>query len=93
VSCSSSSVGGQKWNTTTTKASQREKKSQKEEGEEGEEGEGEGERKVHCEVEVISWRERRIKAQILVYADIQSVWNSLTDYERLADFIPNLVCR
>lgn len=90
VSCSSSSVGGQKWNTTTTKASQREKKSQKEEGEEGEEGEGE--RKVHCEVEVISWRERRIKAQILVYADIQSVWNSLTDYERLADFIPNLVC-
>jgi hypothetical protein len=91
VSCSSSSVGGQKWNTTTTKASQREKKSQKEEGEEGEEGEGE--RKVHCEVEVISWRERRIKAQILVYADIQSVWNSLTDYERLADFIPNLVCR
>ncbi|KAJ6775094.1 hypothetical protein OIU79_018304 [Salix purpurea] len=62
-------------------------KFQKEEREEGE-----GEREVHCEVEVISWRERRIKAQILVYADIQSVWNSLTDYERLADFIPNLVC-
>lgn len=58
-----------------------------------EEKEKEGERKVHCEVEVISWRERRIKAQILVYADIQSVWNAITDYERLADFIPNLVWR
>ncbi|OMO52019.1 hypothetical protein CCACVL1_29425 [Corchorus capsularis] len=49
-------------------------------------------RKVHCEVEVISWRERRIKAEISVAADIDSVWNALTDYERLADFIPNLVC-
>ncbi|KAL6338799.1 hypothetical protein AAG906_023949 [Vitis piasezkii] len=55
--------------------------------------EEEGERKVHCEVEVISWRERRIKAEILVNADIESVWDALTDYERLADFIPNLVCR
>ncbi|XVE83428.1 hypothetical protein DITRI_Ditri16bG0088000 [Diplodiscus trichospermus] len=49
-------------------------------------------RKVRCEVEVLSWRERRIKAEILVSADIDSVWNALTDYERLADFIPNLVC-
>ncbi|XP_068319970.1 uncharacterized protein [Pyrus communis] len=56
----------------------------------GEEGGG-GERKVQCEVELISWRERRIKADILVNADIDSVWNALTDYERLADFIPNLV--
>ncbi|KAJ6413661.1 hypothetical protein OIU84_006461 [Salix udensis] len=87
VSCSSSYVEGLKWNTRATKVSQRVMKFQKEEREEGE-----GEREVHCEVEVISWRERRIKAQILVYADIQSVWNSLTDYERLADFIPNLVC-
>ncbi|KAJ9176997.1 hypothetical protein P3X46_012254 [Hevea brasiliensis] len=49
-------------------------------------------RKVNCQVEVISWRERRIKAQITVNADIQSVWTALTDYERLADYIPNLVC-
>ncbi|XP_022750866.1 uncharacterized protein LOC111299726 [Durio zibethinus] len=49
-------------------------------------------RKVYCEVEVLSWRERRIKAEISVSADIDSVWNALTDYERLADFIPNLVC-
>ena len=48
---------------------------------------------VYCEVEVISWRERRIKAQISIHAHIQSVWNALTDYERLADYIPNLVSR
>lgn len=53
----------------------------------------EGERKVHCEVEVISWRERRIRAEICVNAGIESVWHALTDYERLADFIPNLICR
>ncbi|XP_052188806.1 uncharacterized protein LOC127799110 isoform X2 [Diospyros lotus] len=50
-----------------------------------------GERTVNCEVEVISWRERRVKAQVLVNSDIELVWNALTDYERLADFIPNLV--
>ena len=50
-------------------------------------------RNVNCEVEVISWRERRIKAEISVNADVESVWNALTDYERLADFIPNLVSR
>ncbi|GER38092.1 cyclase/dehydrase family protein [Striga asiatica] len=54
---------------------------------------GLGERKVKCEVEVISWRERRIKAEISVNADVDSVWTALTDYERLADFIPNLVSR
>ncbi|KAG7608600.1 Coenzyme Q-binding protein COQ10 START domain [Arabidopsis suecica] len=50
-----------------------------------------GERKVRCEVDVISWRERRIRGEIWVDSDSQSVWNVLTDYERLADFIPNLV--
>ncbi|KAJ8548280.1 hypothetical protein K7X08_030749 [Anisodus acutangulus] len=49
------------------------------------------EKKVGCEVEVVSWRERKIKAEILVNADVDSVWNALTDYERLADFVPNLV--
>ncbi|MCD7454779.1 hypothetical protein HAX54_026073 [Datura stramonium] len=49
------------------------------------------EKKVRCEVEVVSWRERKIKAEIFVNADVDSVWNSLTDYERLADFVPNLV--
>nr|XP_023920550.1 uncharacterized protein LOC112032077 isoform X4 [Quercus suber] len=63
------------------------------EEEEEEEEEEEDRKLVHCEVEVISWRERRIKAQISVHAHIQSVWNALTDYERLADYIPNLVSR
>ncbi|GAB2218570.1 hypothetical protein Drorol1_Dr00001797 [Drosera rotundifolia] len=58
----------------------------------GEEERGSEEREVKCEVEVVSWRERRIRAEIEVNADVESVWNVLTDYERLADFIPNLVC-
>ncbi|KAL9329799.1 hypothetical protein ACSQ67_004802 [Phaseolus vulgaris] len=49
------------------------------------------EREVQCEVQVVSWRERRVKAEISVSADIESIWNALTDYEHLADFIPNLV--
>lgn len=55
--------------------------------------EEEGDREVHCELQVVSWRERRVKADISINADINSVWNSLTDYEHLADFIPNLVWR
>ncbi|XP_031473417.1 uncharacterized protein LOC116245933 isoform X1 [Nymphaea colorata] len=58
-----------------------------EEKEEEEENKG-----VHCEVEVISWRERRIKASITVEEDEEAVWKVLTDYEKLADFVPNLVC-
>ncbi|PWA69416.1 cyclase/dehydrase [Artemisia annua] len=53
--------------------------------------EGGKKRKVKCEVEVISWRERRVKSQVEVDADVESVWTALTDYERLADFIPNLI--
>lgn len=55
--------------------------------------EEDGEREVHCEVKVISWRERRIKGEIFIDADIESIWNALTDYEHLADFIPNLIWR
>lgn len=55
--------------------------------------EGGKKRKVKCEVEVISWRERRVKSQVEVDADVESVWTALTDYERLADFIPNLIFR
>ncbi|XP_026445645.1 uncharacterized protein LOC113346316 [Papaver somniferum] len=80
-------------NNTNSRSSTSGRSSTKEqtirEAEHNEEGE---ERKVHCEVDVISWRERRIKANVLVDADIDSVWDSLTDYERLADFIPNLIC-
>ncbi|CAL9094829.1 unnamed protein product [Musa acuminata var. zebrina] len=52
---------------------------------------GGGAEEVHCEVDVVSWRERRVRAWILVSADVESVWSVLTDYERLADFVPNLV--
>ncbi|PKU75326.1 hypothetical protein MA16_Dca016108 [Dendrobium catenatum] len=51
----------------------------------------EEERPVHYEVDVVSWRERRIRAKVLVHADVDTVWTVLTDYERLADFIPNLI--
>lgn len=61
-------------------------------GEQEVEGEEKQER-VHCEVEVVSWRERRVRAWVLVDADADTVWGVLTDYEQLADFIPNLVCR
>ncbi|KAJ0502563.1 putative coenzyme Q-binding protein COQ10, START [Helianthus annuus] len=54
---------------------------------------GRKKRKVKCEVEVVSWRERRVKSEVVVDADVDSVWNALTDYERLADFIPNLIFR
>ncbi|KAI3676802.1 hypothetical protein L1987_86415 [Smallanthus sonchifolius] len=53
--------------------------------------EGGRKRMVKCEVEVISWRERRVKSEVDVDADVDSVWKALTDYERLADFIPNLI--
>lgn len=34
-----------------------------------------------------------IKAEILVNADVELVWDALTDYKRLADFVPYLVFR
>ncbi|XP_024517251.1 uncharacterized protein LOC9663170 isoform X1 [Selaginella moellendorffii] len=46
---------------------------------------------VECKVDVISWRERFISATITIEADINRVWEVLTDYERLAEFIPNLI--
>ncbi|KAJ8755613.1 hypothetical protein K2173_022208 [Erythroxylum novogranatense] len=105
VVCSPSVHGTQKWNAKSYNMRRngsaincKIKKLHKAVAEGGEEDDDddddndEGERKVKCQVEVISWRERRIKGQILVYANLQSVWNSLTDYDRLADFIPNLVC-
>lgn len=83
------------WNhSSATRYSPSEAKKKQRCREEGVAGKGEDqERKVHCEVEVVSWRERRIKAETFVHADVETVWNSLTDYERLADFVPNLVSR
>ncbi|CAM0877825.1 unnamed protein product [Alopecurus aequalis] len=46
---------------------------------------------VQCDVDVVSWRERRVFASVAVAADVDTVWRIITDYERLADFVPNLV--
>nr|CAB3492538.1 unnamed protein product [Digitaria exilis] len=46
---------------------------------------------VKCDVDVVSWRERRIVGSVAVAADVDTLWQVITDYERLADFIPNLV--
>nr|XP_004295499.2 PREDICTED: uncharacterized protein LOC101306028 [Fragaria vesca subsp. vesca] len=90
----SSADGSPRWSQchhfTGSQNSAVQKKPRSAEEEERECGGG-GERRVSCEVDMISWRERRVKAEISVNADVDSVWNALTDYERLADFIPNLV--
>ncbi|XP_024312340.1 uncharacterized protein LOC100844212 isoform X2 [Brachypodium distachyon] len=46
---------------------------------------------VQCDVDVVSWRERRVFASVAVAADVDTVWRIITDYERLAEFVPNLV--
>ena len=50
-------------------------------------------REVNCSIEVVSSRERKISGSILVDSSWQHVWEVLTDYERLADFVPSLVRR
>lgn len=40
--------------------------------------------------EKLQGRQRRITAQISIPQTIENVWRVLTDYEHLADFIPNL---
>lgn len=46
----------------------------------------------HIEVEILKTgnNRRRIQSKISVKASLQRVWNILTDYERLAEFIPGL---
>jgi hypothetical protein len=48
---------------------------------------------VDCKIETVAWRKRHISASIEVAATLEQVWGVLTDYERLADFIPNLAKR
>ncbi|XP_027769980.1 uncharacterized protein LOC107024517 isoform X2 [Solanum pennellii] len=62
----------------------------------GEEGSDEEEEDggVETEIEKMGKNRRRIRSKIVVKASLQSVWEVLTDYERLADFIPGLaVCQ
>ena len=49
---------------------------------------------VCIEIEKLESNSRRIRSRIDIDAPLQTVWNILTDYERLADFIPGLaVCQ
>lgn len=45
---------------------------------------------VFIEVTKLEKNSRRIESRISIHASLDSVWSILTDYERLADFIPGL---
>ncbi|XP_071922664.1 uncharacterized protein [Coffea arabica] len=45
---------------------------------------------VDIEIQKTGYNRRRIQSRVSVDASLQSVWNVLTDYEKLADFIPGL---
>ncbi|MCL7025802.1 hypothetical protein MKW94_018156 [Papaver nudicaule] len=45
---------------------------------------------VDIEIEEIGKNSRRIRSQIGIDASLETIWDILTDYERLADFIPGL---
>jgi hypothetical protein len=45
---------------------------------------------VYIEVMKLEKNSRRIESRISIDASLHSIWNILTDYERLADFIPGL---
>ncbi|KAL6954403.1 hypothetical protein U1Q18_040863 [Sarracenia purpurea var. burkii] len=56
-----------------------------------EEGEGdENDDDIEIEIEKLGKNSRRIRSRIAIKASLQTVWNILTDYEKLADFIPGL---
>ncbi len=46
--------------------------------------------KVEIQVEKIAERQRQISAKIQIPQPVEIIWKVLTDYEALADFIPNL---
>ena len=46
--------------------------------------------RVSIKAEKFSPRQRRIVATIAIPRSLEQVWKILTDYERLADFVPNL---
>lgn len=45
---------------------------------------------VYIEIKKLGRNSRRIRSKIRIDASLDTVWNILTDYERLADFIPGL---
>ncbi|XP_024981534.1 uncharacterized protein LOC112518164 [Cynara cardunculus var. scolymus] len=45
---------------------------------------------IEVEIEKLSNNRRRIRSKVAVDASLQTLWSILTDYDRLADFIPGL---
>ncbi|KAL5859385.1 hypothetical protein ACOSQ4_000681 [Xanthoceras sorbifolium] len=45
---------------------------------------------VYIEIEKLGRNSRRIQSKIEIDANLDTVWNILTDYEKLVDFIPGL---
>ncbi|MDZ8189207.1 MAG: SRPBCC family protein [Nostoc sp. ChiSLP02] len=46
--------------------------------------------KVEVQIQKIAQRQRQITARIQIPQPVEKIWQVLTDYEALADFIPNL---
>ncbi|XP_071716355.1 uncharacterized protein [Rutidosis leptorrhynchoides] len=46
---------------------------------------------IEVEIEKLSKNRRRIRSTVVIDASVERIWGILTDYERLADFIPSLV--
>ncbi len=46
--------------------------------------------KVEVQVEKLAQRQRQISAKLRIPQPVEQIWKVLTDYEALADFIPNL---
>ncbi|KAJ9171635.1 hypothetical protein P3X46_014973 [Hevea brasiliensis] len=49
-----------------------------------------GEDGIFIEIKKLGTNSRRIRSKIAVNASLDTIWNILTDYEKLADFIPGL---
>ncbi|CAN0885107.1 hypothetical protein LINGRAHAP2_LOCUS15027 [Linum grandiflorum] len=56
----------------------------------GEDSDGETSGGIFIEVQKVGTNSRRIRSKIAIEANLDAVWSILTDYERLADFIPGL---
>lgn len=60
-----------------------------------EEGSGSQTQSLHgdgvcIEIKKLGRNSRRIRSKIEIDASLDTVWHILTDYEKLADFVPNL---
>jgi len=46
--------------------------------------------KVEVQIDKVAQRQRQISAKVQIPQPVEQIWKVLTDYEALADFIPNL---